>query len=441
MKKKDEYYSPDGSVVLNEDLKVIRNERVIKTKIFFDKMGAGFSSMQFINIFFSYVGASLLFIGVINVFKSVLNTITSSVVKRKCERGSFSKTLMTLSMVIVAFSLFLLVFAISIKSKIFFSFCVLVGGIFFVIHSEMFNFYLERQFRNLKPEIFKKKSTIIGILIIASSILISAILLEKISVNGAQILTPILGSLIYYGYMVSFQIAAFLFLVSSYFSIRSKSQNISSLNPSTTSSKSYFYELNKNIKIYCKNKYLIVLTFATLLVGVVQTIMNTFLGLYIYTQYYDSWFGGFINVGVMIIFALLVVLIGPAITNKLNQKMGVAPLFVFGTLLMAILPLTIVYNAYFPAVIVANMLSVLGASVIGSGHNLVAARLLNEKDRATYYSSSGIIIIVPFLILAIALSFIADSLGFIELFKYLGFGMIVCLAPIYFAIVLWVSKN
>ena len=148
------------------------------------------------------------------------------------------------------------------------------------------------------------------------------------------------------------------------------------------------------------------------------------------------------NVAVMYSLALLVAIIGPVVTSRTNKVVGVVPMFVFGTLLMALLPLTIVFNPlYYPAMVAANMLSVLGAALIGSAQGIIASKVLSLEDRTKFHSASGFLNLIPFLILVSGLSYIAHTQGLQYLFKLLGIGLIILVVPLYFLIVLWASEK
>jgi hypothetical protein len=441
MKKEDEK-SHAGLTALSSEEKILKKNNIfIKYKILVDKLGAGFSSIQFLNILFSYTGASILMIGIVNALKSATNTVTSSIVKRQVAKGKFSTDLMIVSGIFFGFSFLFIALGISLKWKWLFALSLLLGSIFFVIHGDMFQIFLNKYLKKLKPGLFAERTTFIGIVVMAIALFLSAWLLESISFAGQYFTFPIIGTSLYFGYLISFEIAAFAYILSSYLFMRIKIILVSFREPESGEFRGYFLELFDNAKKYFKNKYLFTLTLATVFVGVFQAIMNAFVGIHVYNEYSNIFLGGFLNVGFMLSLALLVVLIGPTITGKMNRNLGVVPLFVFGTLLMAILPLTLYYNAYFPAIVAANMLSVLGAAMIGSGHNLVSVRLLNEKDRGAYYTSSGMIVLVPFVIIVSLLSLFASKHGLLELFKYMGFGVIVCLLPIYLMIVIWISKR
>jgi hypothetical protein len=418
-----------------------KNNTLLKYKIFTDKLGAGFSSIQFLNILFFITGASVLMIGIINGLKSAVTAVTSSIVKRETEKGHFSTDLMIVSGMFFGFSFLFMAMAVSLKWKWLFAVSILIGTIFFVIHGDMFQIFLGKYLNKIKNGLFTQSTTFIGVLVMAVSIFLSALLMENISILGTEITLPFIGTNLLFGYLISFEITAFAFILSAYLFMKVKIILETLKQPEAGESKSYFQELRDNTRKYFKNKYLFTLTLATLFVGVFQSIMNAYLGVHIYTEYADVFLGGFLNVGFMLSLSLLVVLIGPAITGKMNKNMGVAPMFVFGTLLMAILPLTLYYNKNFPAIVAANLFGVLGAALIGSGHNLVSVRLLNEKERNSYYTFSGIVAMIPFLILVTILSVFAQKHNLYVLFRYLGFLVVAVLLPIYLLFVVWISKK
>lgn len=416
-----------------------RNIGLIKKKIFVDKVGAGFSSIQFLNILFSFTGASFLMIGLVNAVKSALNTITSSIVKKKSEEN-LSSDLMIVSGLFFGFSFLFIALGVSLKWKWLFAASLVIGSVFFVIHGDMFQIFLERYMKKFKPGIFGGKVAFTGTIVIALAILLSAFIMENISFTGEYFNLPLIGKSIFYGYLLSFEVAAFAFILSSYLLMR-VNVVLAPVKEGESESyrRGYFADLKYNASKFCKNKYLFTLAATTVFVGAFQAIMNSFLGIYVYNEYQELWLGGFLNVGIMLALSLIIVILGPYISGRMSRNFGVVPLFVFGTLLMALLPFVIIHNNYFPAVVAANMLSVLGAAMIGSGHNIVAVRLLNEKDRESYYTSAGVVSLIPFMFIVGILSFLAQQKGLLELFNFVWIGIIACLFPLYFMVVLWIS--
>lgn len=216
MKKEDGGGEYTGTI----DPSINRNNSLIRKKIFADKVGAGFSSIQFLNILFSFTGASLFMIGMINAIKSSLNTVTSSVVKKNAEKGWLSSDLMIVSGLFFGFSFLFIALGISFKWKWLFAISLLAGSICFVIHGDMFQVFLDRYMKKFKPGIFGGKAAFVGTVIMAAAIFISAYIVEKIPFGGEYFILPVIGRTLFYGYLISFEVAAFAFIFSSYLLMR-----------------------------------------------------------------------------------------------------------------------------------------------------------------------------------------------------------------------------
>lgn len=428
---------------MEDDLVRDRNERLLKKKFYLDKIGYGFSSTQFINILFSLSGASLLLIGITNGLKSVFNTFISTFAKEITEKREISKKVISIAGLIFGFSFLILALAVTTKSPYLFAATLLIGSIGVALYGELFNDFLNKYSKKGKISRLSSKSTFKGLLIAAISIILAAGIIDLTFLHGQAITITILGQSItqqVYGYLLTFEITAFAFIASSYLFAKVKIKQ--DLTAHAIDYKEYYNQLMQKTKTFLKNKYLLVMTLSILFVSIFQSIMNSFTGIYVYTHLNGAWLGGFMNVGVMYAAALLTAIIGPVITSKTNKLIGVVPMFVFGTMLMALLPLTLVFNPFFyPAMVVANMLSVLGAALIGSAQGIIAAKVLSVDDRQKFHSSSGFISLVPFIIIVSILSFIAQTKGLQYLFKIMGLGLIIIVVPLYFLIVLWATDN
>ena len=423
-----------------EEEKVIdkRNERLLKKKFYLDKIGYGFSSTQFINILFSFTGASFFLIGLTNGIKSFLNTLISTFIKEITEKREISKKVISISGLLFGFSFILLSLAVVIKQPYLFVASLLLGSIGVATYGELFNNFLNKYSKKGKIQRLSSKSTFKGLFIAAASIILAAAIIDLAFLEGKIITINILGQTLtqnIYGYLITFEITAFAFIISSYLFSKVKIKQESLIQ--AIDYKQYYLILINKSKTFFKNKYLLVMTMSMILVSVFQSLINSYTGIYVYTHLKNAWLGGFMNVAIMYSLALIVAIIGPVITSKINKTVGIVPMFVFGTLLLSMLPLTIVYNPmHYPAMVVANSLSVLGAALIGSAQGTLSA-----KDRQNFYSSSGFLSLIPFMILVTGGAYIAQTHGLSYLFKILGLGIIILVVPLYFLIVLWASDK
>lgn len=425
-----------------EEIVEKRNERLLKKKFYLDKIGFGFSAVQFINILFSFTGASILLIGIINGLKSFSSTLISTFIKEITTKRDISKTKISITGLVFGFSFIILALAVTIESPTLFAITLLMGAIALTIYGELFNHFLNKYSKNGKISRLSSMSTLKGLLLTAATIIISAGILDLTFLDGRAITITILGYTAtqkIYGYLLTFEITALAFILSSYLFAKVKIKQEGLIK--TIDYKKHLNTILNKSKAFLKNKYLLVMTFTMIIVSVFQSLMNSFAGIFVYRHFQNEALGGFMNVAVMYAVALVFALLGPYLTSKINRIVGVGPMFVFGTLLMAILPLVLSYNLVYEAVVVANTLSILGAALVGSAQGILSSKVLSLEDRNNFYSSSGFLSLIPFIILVTGLSYVAEINGLSYLFQILSVGIVALAVPLYFLIVLWSSKN
>jgi MFS family permease len=147
------------------------------------------------------------------------------------------------------------------------------------------------------------------------------------------------------------------------------------------------------------------------------------------------------NVAVIFGVALLVSFIGPVLTKKIEKTVGVAPMIVFGILLMAFMPFTLVYNPGLISIGIANAISVMGAVISGIAMSLLAKRLMNEEERGKYYTSLSIASILPLLVLIPIGAYLAQEAGLTTFFLGLSACIAFVLMPIAFILVYMINTR
>lgn len=416
-------------------------------KIFLDRIGYGFSATPFVNILFSMTGASLFFIGVINALKSAISTLLSGFMSDYSKKVNVSRNFIRFTGLIYGFSFIFLALSVSMRSDILFALALLFGSIGTVSYGDSFKNMMLKKVGRTNFMFLISRVTFVGLGITALSLLLSGFVMDFVPLEGRIFIINLpLGygfPMKIFGYLIAFMITAFTSIFSAHIlanmKLEAKSSNFRIWDYLSVHTKEIFA---KSIR-FIKNKYLFIITFTTLVIAIFQSVVNSFVGIYIYFTYEKLGLGGFMNVALIFAIALVVSYAGPIISSRLNKIFGLAPLFVFGSIIMALLPLTIVFNpsSYYPAILFATVLSFLGVSIIGSVQGLLAARLLNERDRNIYYASSGFVTVVPFLIVVSLLSSFAFKNGIVLLFKYVGIGVLVILIPLYLLLVFWSSNK
>ena len=174
---------------------------------------------------------------------------------------------------------------------------------------------------------------------------------------------------------------------------------------------------------------------------VVQIIGNSYLGIFIYEHFKNQFLGGFMNVALIFVIALITSIAGTMLTKSFAKSLGEAPMLVFGTLLIALLPLTMYFNPNLYAIGLATALSVIGGAVVGVAQGLIGERLMDERELSTYFTGLGYISIIPILVLVTIGAIVAQVFTLQILFLALGIILALIVMPVYFILVLIVDAE
>jgi hypothetical protein len=244
--------------------------------------------------------------------------------------------------------------------------------------------------------------------------------------------------------LLAFEITALMFIVSGYlmsFIEDNRDDVYNSTIYLSTFMGQYLKSAGEDSKIFIKNSKIMLLTIAAISLTILQVIGNSYFGIFIYENFKHDFFGGFMNVAVIFVIALIASITGTFMTKKFAKSIGEAPMLVFGTLLVSLLPLTMFYNPNLYAIGLGAALSVVGGAVVGVAQGLIAERLMNEKELSTYFSGLGFVSIIPTFIFVTIGAVLAQMFTLQELFKWLGFGLVGFVMPVYFILVLIVDSE
>jgi len=430
-------------VLLGKKVQKTANKSFMSKKYFLDRIGFGIAANQFINVLFYLTGAGAFLVGIINAFKSGLSTIISSIFREYFQVKRVKKWIINVSGLLFGFSFLFIALAVSKGSVVLFAISTMLGSIGIVIYGDLYRKMQSRTHGETKVRLLSVRTILLGLIVSFIAMIGSAILMDSIPLTGKLFYLNIFGKLVSFrlhGFLLAFEATALAFILSSY--ILSK-MNLLSEEKSITNREfiyRYYYRILSKGKAFFSNKYLFLLTLATLFTAVFQSVIYSLSGIYLFETFRDAWFFGFLNIAIIFGVPVLLSLLGPLIASRLNRILGLAPLLVFGSLLLAIFPLTVGYNDYFPAILTANILAVIGISMLGTAQGLLSSRLLNDSERHTFYSYSGIVTVIPFIVLAALILSLFSSIGIIGILKVSGFGIIVTLVPIYLILVFFLRK-
>lgn len=416
--------------------------RFFSMKELFDRIGYGFVSNPFVNILFYQSGASLFLIGLINGLRMVLSLVLSSFIKEYTKVHYLKKSFMSNGGLLFGFSFLLMAAARMMHSPSLFAIALLLGGVGVVTHGELYMKFLKESLKQEKKGRFLGRIAYYGVLITSASMLVSGFIIDKFPASGEIVKWTIMGKqLPVLGYVISFEITAFAFILSGYILSFIKEKEVLSSQKMSGFFTEFISRVKLHRRIFFKNKVVLLLTICSTITGLIQVFGTSYYGLFIYDNFKNDFFGGFLNVSIVFVVAIIASLFGPTITRKIQRNIGVSPMLVFGTLLTAMLPLALFFHGNFVALIVASALSIVGGSIVGVGQSLFTRKLLFEEERNIYFSFLGLIISVPMLILVPLMAYLAQVINLIPLFKIFVFVLCLVVAPLYFLMVLLYERT
>lgn len=373
-----------------------------------DKIGFGFSSQQFINILFFSIGASYFLLGLINTLKVVIGNLTYFFIE-KLKNISQNKRFISFSGIIYGFSFLLIAVSIFTKSLMLFAFAIIISSISIVIYGESKLLFSVSSSKAYLIE----KLTKYTLIITAISLFIAAYTMDKYPASGVQVLFGIFNTLVsfrIYGYLIVLEIAAVSFILAGYILLKLKKEpNIKSASANLQSSYNFFI----------KNKILLLLIIANMVIGLVQTIGYSYYGIFIYQNFNDILFGGFLNVAMVFLISVFTSLIGYFIT-KINAKVyRKFPILIFGVMMLAFMPFAYFFKPNLIFITIGTIIGVIGGSVVGVTNSLLAIELVNFDLRQAYFSFTNLMSIPLFLVMAPVLAYIAQIYGLSILFLLL----------------------
>ncbi len=413
--------------------------KIFSWKEILDRIGYGFVTHQFVNILFYLIGAGYFLIGLMNGLKSLLSIFLSSFIHEYSNVHDLSKGFISKSGILFGFSFLFMAVGIKMKLIWLFSLSLLLGAIGVVSYGDFYNKIIRETIRKEKMTHFLVRISYYGILITMLTFFISAYLMDKIPLDGMTV--NVLGARYpVYGYLLAFEISAFAFILSGYFI------NYLDYKPQEKQFRLskfigvYFNKMKENMKVF-KKRLVFLLLLLSILITVVQLLGNSYYGIYIYKQFKSVGFGGFMNVAVIFGVALLVSFIGPVLTKRIERAIGVAPMIVFGIILMAFMPFTLVFNLNLLTVGIANAISVMGAVIVGVAMSLLAKRLMDEEERRKYYSSLSFASLLPLLVLIPLGAYLAEEAGLSTFFMVIAASTAFVIMPIAFILVFMMNAK
>ena len=371
-----------------------KNSRLFFFKEFFDRLGYGFGSQQFLNIILYQMSTSLFLVGTISGLRVFISAFISLALSSYSISRNAARKLMSASGILFGFCFLFIAIAFFLNSIVLFVFSLLLGSVGIVAYGNLYQELLKDILRAEKRGRLFGMIAYYGILITVFSFLLGGLLMDIFPASGTDISLNLLGAELpvkVFGYLVVFELAAIFFILSGYiFSfVKSMEKDARIAVP---------LRLNVWMEKIAKNRLLLFLMVSSLLLSVAQILANAYYGIFIYQAYSYTGFGFFI-VAALFSTALLTSMIGPFISKMNSRLYGKIPMIVFGTLLMAITPLTYYYNPTFIPIAMATMLGMIGSVIVGVEDGLLLADFLREDEIKEYFRASSTVISASCLVL------------------------------------------
>jgi MFS family permease len=405
-------------------------------KEFFDRVGYGFGSQQYISILFYLIGAPLFLIGMLNGTKVFLSGVLASLINTF--RGQYKKIL-CIAALVVGFSFIVLAYSLSIGSLWLFFLAAVIGALAVIPYGDIYQRIFKGLAEHERKMYLLNHLTTLGGLVTIISMLAAAIILDKFPVTGKVITLPLLGRGYAYGYLIVFEVAAMAFIISgllAYFlASNEKSSGFGHGLHETVSS------LRHNWRAFSSNRVLLTFLVAGAVTSIVNALGNAFYGLFIYKDLGYVGFGGFANVAVIFMIGIVAGLLAPRLTRMNSLHYGKFPMLLFGTLLMAILPLSYYYKPNLLSIAIGTIIGIFGGAIVGTAQGLLILDVLKEEERMSFFRFNSSVTVLPYII-GIPLGCLAvQSLGMQNFFLILSLTLVVVVVPIYLSIILMQHKK
>ena len=225
------------------------------------------------------------------------------------------------------------------------------------------------------------------------------------------------------GYLIVFEIAAISFIFSGYFLSLTKDRSESS--EETFSFSLPFLNMKQKLNEIFSNRFLPILITFNIIVGLVQVMGNSYYGIFIYQNYKNSYFGGFLNIAIVFLIGVFSSLIGYYITKINTRSYGPTSMLVIGGFFLSSMPLAYYIGGSLALLTAGTILGVIGASAIGISINMFVIEIMHEQDRRYYYIFNGLFSIIPYIILVPIFSYVAQKYSLNILFLVLSATLII----------------
>jgi len=349
-----------------------KRERKFLFKELFDRIGYGFGAAQFVNILFWLSGASLFFVGMFNGLRVIFGIVATHLLDRYKNRTS--NKFIGRCGILLGFSFLLMAMFTVIHQPWLFGLALLVGAVAAVCYGNLYQELFSHSVKREKRGAILSRISYVGLLITGLSLLLAAYIMDRFPETGVPVTINFLGmsaTLRAFGYLIAFEICAIAFILAGYVLTFIKGSYPVEEEPLKGKGLLNMPQLANGFHVLMSHKFIFLTAMSSSLITVVQTLANSYYGLFIFSEFGRS----FVNVAWIFLIALVTSFVSPVITRINARQYGTLPLLVFGALLMSIMPLTYYVNPTFLAISIATMVGVMGSVIVGVASSIFLNRI------------------------------------------------------------------
>ncbi len=422
--------------------------RTLAVKEVFDRIGYGGATPQVVNVLFwisiQAHPLALFFIGVLTGAKTLLSVVWSNILSEYARLSKVPKSWIAAGGVVFGFLFIIMTLSLLMRSVWLFAGAFLLSALCIVAYGDLYGVFTQEVLRRERRGAFLQVIATWGVLITVATMLLSGFLIDLFPWTGMPFTLSLFGhefALRVYGHLLAFEITAFAFILSGYVTSFIRDSRTGTEYPFRKFVGEYSHLIRVKTSVFWLDGRVLTLTIGGVILSLLQTILTAYSGIALYRILEQQYPGSpFFALACVLSIAAVAAFTGPFFTQKAHRATGLAPTLVFGTLLMAILPLALIFKTGVAALAAALCANVIGAAIVGFAQGMLAHQLLPDDRRRDYFQAQWVAIVLPYLVLIPVLSLIANS-SFTALFWIIAVGLVAVVMPLHFLLVLAAERK
>ena len=417
--------------------------RRLALKEVFDRIGYGGATPQVVNVLFwlsiQTHPLALLLVGVLTGAKTLLSVVWSNILSDYARLSKVPKSWIAAGGVLFGFLFILMALSLLTSSVLLFAIAFLASALCIVAYGDLYGSFTQSALRRERRGLFLRGIATWGVLITAVTMLLSGVLIDVFPSTGMPLSFTLLGhpfSLRVYGHLLAFEITAIAFILSGYVTSFIRDSRQGQPYPFWRFLGEYWRLVRGKTAVFTEDARVTTLTASAVLLSILQTVLTAYAGIAIYRILVERYPNApFFALASVLAIAAIAAFTGPFFIQRAHRATGLAPTLVFGSLLMAILPIALIYKTNVATLAAALCANVIGAAIVGFSQGLLAHQLLPDGKRQDYFAAQWVAIAIPYVVAIPLLSWIANwSLDL--LFWIVAGGLVLVVMPLSFALVL-----